>query len=73
MRVLRASSQQGECVVQCDDTDDIRCDRLLLAVGRVAVTDRERSADEARLRLDVLRLAGGTVTREAAGSSLREG
>ncbi len=40
MRVLRASSQQGECVVQCDDTDDIRCDRLLLAVGRVALTDR---------------------------------
>lgn len=39
IRVERVSPQQGECIVRCSGADDIRCDHVLLAAGRVAVTD----------------------------------
>jgi dihydrolipoamide dehydrogenase len=38
-RVQAATVQNGHCVVQCQDQEPRECDRVLLAVGRVARTD----------------------------------
>ena len=39
VRVESATASQGECAVRCAGGDVITCDRVLLAVGRVANTD----------------------------------
>lgn len=38
-RVNRAYVEQDACIVECEGQEPIRCDRVLLAVGRVPVTD----------------------------------
>jgi dihydrolipoamide dehydrogenase len=38
-RVTSARAEDGACVVECDGAEPLRCDRVLLAVGRVANTD----------------------------------
>lgn len=38
-RVQSATVQNGRCVVQCQDQPPLECDRVLLAVGRVARTE----------------------------------
>ncbi len=39
-RVRHARVQEAQCTVECEGADPIRCDRVLLAVGRVPNTDR---------------------------------
>jgi dihydrolipoamide dehydrogenase len=38
-KVTGASTNQGECVVECEGLEAIKCDRVLLAVGRVPNTE----------------------------------
>jgi dihydrolipoamide dehydrogenase len=38
-RVTAARVEGEECVVECDGTDPIRCDRVLLSVGRIPNTE----------------------------------
>lgn len=38
-RVQRAYTKKSHCVVECEGQDPIKCDRVLLAIGRVANTD----------------------------------
>jgi dihydrolipoamide dehydrogenase len=38
-RVQRAVVEDGRCVVECEGAEPIQCDRVLLAIGRVANTD----------------------------------
>lgn len=37
-RVSRAAAERGKCVVECEGAEPIRCDRVLVAVGRTANT-----------------------------------
>jgi dihydrolipoamide dehydrogenase len=39
-RVRAARAENGSCVVECDGAEPLRCDRVLLAVGRVPNTER---------------------------------
>jgi dihydrolipoamide dehydrogenase len=39
-RVRRAAVEKGQCVVECEGAEPIRCDRVLLAVGRVPNTEK---------------------------------
>jgi dihydrolipoamide dehydrogenase len=38
-RVRAARAENGGCVVECDDGEPLRCDRVLLAVGRIPSTE----------------------------------
>ncbi len=50
-RVRRAYCEAGGCVVECEGLEPLRCDRVLLAVGRTANTD-DLGLDTVGVRLD---------------------
>jgi dihydrolipoamide dehydrogenase len=39
-RVKRAAAEGDRCIVECENGEPIQCDRVLLAIGRVANTDQ---------------------------------
>jgi dihydrolipoamide dehydrogenase len=50
-RVRRAAVEGDRCTVECEGADPIRCDRVLLAVGRVPNTD-DIGLDSAGIEVD---------------------
>jgi dihydrolipoamide dehydrogenase len=50
-KVVSARVEQGECVVECEGGEPVRCDRVLLAVGRTPNTDN-LGLENAGIQLD---------------------